>query len=104
MKYLSAQIVRFVDAAFPGFVACEFLDATGSCHTIIDKVPVLSLEDLDSSTAYPRPGSVGCEVMSRWRDMDGRELVRVTTARPWSIESTEGVSEFVIVAEQLESK
>jgi len=103
MDYLVVQIVRFVDAHQPGFVACEFVDASGSSHTIIDKVPVLSHEDLDASSTYPKPGIVGCEVVARWRDKDGRELVRVNTERPWCIESTDGVSEFVVLANQLES-
>src|SRR5579859_5662505 len=57
-----------------------------------------------SRQRYPKPGSVGCEVSARWRDSDGRELIRISTARPWGIESTEGVSEFVVLAEQLESR
>jgi hypothetical protein len=103
MDNLVVRIVRFVDEHQPGWLACEFVDASGRSHTIIDKVPVLSGEDLDAASAYPRKGSVGCEVLARWRNNDGRELVRVTTARPWAIESTEKESEFVVLAEQLES-
>jgi hypothetical protein len=38
--HLKIQIVRFVDDHLPGFVAGEFTDAKGKCHTIIDKIPV----------------------------------------------------------------
>jgi hypothetical protein len=103
MAYLAVQIARFVDDHQPGWVACEFVDAGGRSHSIIEKVPVLGSEDLDAASVYPRPGRVGCEIVNRWRDTDGRELVRITTVRPWCIESTEGLSEFVVLAEQLES-
>ena len=43
---ISVQIVRFVDEYQPGIVACEFLDAAGHCHTIIAKVPLVSMKDL----------------------------------------------------------
>jgi hypothetical protein len=104
MEYLAVRIVRFVDEYQPGWVACEFVDAAGHSHTIIDKVPMLTNEHLDGASTYPKPGGVGCEVVARWRDTDGRELVRVSTAKPWSIESTKGLSEFVVLAEQLESR
>jgi hypothetical protein len=103
MEFLVVQIVRFVDPHQPGFVACEFVDANGKSHTVIDKVPVLSRERLDESTKYPKPGMVGCEVVARWRDQNGRNLARVTTGKPWGIESTAGATEFEVLATQLES-
>ena len=39
---LAVQIVRFVDECQPGVVACEFVDADGHLHTLIDKVPIFS--------------------------------------------------------------
>lgn len=101
MHNLAVQIVRFVDRHQPGWVACEFVDADGKRHTIIDKVPIFTEEDLDETSAYPRSGSAQCEVLAQWRDAQGRELVRITTARPDAIESTEGVSEFVVLPTQL---
>jgi hypothetical protein len=101
MVSLAVQIVRFVDEAFPGFVACEFTDASGRHHTLIDKVPIFSTELLDSSTKYPQDGVVRCEVLSRWRDHDNRELLRITIARPDGVESTDGMSEFVVFSSQV---
>ncbi|HEY6968125.1 MAG TPA: hypothetical protein VJA94_02885 [Candidatus Angelobacter sp.] len=94
---LAVQIVRFVDASNPGVVACEFLDANDIRHTIIDKVPVVSLLDLDASSKYPQPGAVRCEVLMRWHDAGGRERARITT----EIESTEESFEFVVLSSQL---
>jgi hypothetical protein len=98
---LIVQIVRFVDDHQPGWVACEFQDAEGRRHTLIDKVPIFSLEDIDSASSFPRSGAARCEVLKRWRDDQGRELAQVSTARPDDIESTEGLSEFVVKSAQL---
>jgi hypothetical protein len=103
MSALAVQIVRFVDAHQPGFVACEFVDAEGRRHALIDKVPIFTSEYLDSSSTYPQAGAVPCVVLDRWRDNRGRDLVRITTARPAIIESTEGLSEFVVLSAQVYS-
>jgi hypothetical protein len=52
---LAVQIVRFVDDSFPGWVACEFLDAEGRLHELVDKYPVFSAETLEPHSKYPRP-------------------------------------------------
>jgi hypothetical protein len=78
MPSISVQIVRFVDGHQPGLVECELIDAEGRRHIIIDKVPVLTSENLDAQSKYPVPGSVPCEVLRRYRDESGRELVQRT--------------------------
>jgi hypothetical protein len=101
MHSFAVQIVRFVDSHQPGWVACEFVDAAGCCHTLIDKVPIFTAEVLDETSRYPKIGTVRCEVLQRWHDADGRELARVSTARPWNVESTEKLTEFTVPAVQL---
>lgn len=98
---LVVQIVRFVDDQQPGWVECVFVDAEERKHTFVDKVPIFSTECLDAFSKYPLWGCAACEVVERWKDAHGKELVRVTTARPDGIESTEGLSEFVVLAAQL---
>lgn len=101
MHNLAVQIVRFVDDYQPGIVACEFSDAHGKRHTLIDKVPFFTAENLDSSSPYPLPGVAPCEVPSRWRDDSGRELARITLEKPDALASTEALTEFVVLAGQL---
>jgi hypothetical protein len=96
MPSISVQIVRFVDSDQPGWVECELIDAEGRRHIIVDKVPVLTRKDLDAQSEYPTPGSVPCEVLRRYRDESGRQLARVSTARPADIETKEGLSEFTV--------
>jgi hypothetical protein len=101
---LVVQIVRFVDDHFPGFVACEFVDAYKRVHRLMDKVPMVTEDDLDATSAYPRPGGVRCTVLERWRELRAAELgelVRVYIGYPDPMETTEGLQEFVVQSAQV---
>jgi hypothetical protein len=98
MPDLVVKIVRYVDDSQPGWVECEFADAAGHRHSIIEKVPIVTAEDLDAGSEYPKPGGVRCEILKRYHNEKGQELVCITTDRPLSIESTEGASEFTVHA------
>lgn len=74
------------------------LDAEGQRHSFLDKVPMLINGEYDAESEYPAPDALRCEVLKRYRDENGRELVRVSTARPDSIESTGGITEFTVPA------
>jgi hypothetical protein len=100
-EQLKVRIVRFVDPDQPGWVECEFVDALGRTHVLRDKVPIFTAEDLWAGDNYPQPGFAPCEILTRWRDHAERELVRITTAMPCGIESNEGLSEFVVLADAL---
>src|ERR1700692_4014306 len=100
MPGLRVSIIRFVDEHQPGFVECEFTDANGTVHTLVDKVPVFSLEDLWNDSVYPQPGFARCEVLARSQDSRG-QLARVTIAKPDGLESMNGLSEFVVLESQL---
>jgi hypothetical protein len=98
---LVVQIVRYIShEPQPGIVACEFADAENRIHTLIDKVPIFSVNHLDETDSYPQSGCVRCEVSSTWRDEEGHELAKITTNRD-GVESTEGLSEFVVLTKQL---
>lgn len=101
LNQVPIKIMRYVDDHYPGWVACELVDASGRRHSLVDKVPVFTTENLDAQSPYPLPGAVACEVVARWEDDDGRQLVRIDTVRPFGIESTEGITEFVVAADQV---
>ena len=103
MHNVAVQIVRFVDGGFPGWVECELVDAAGHHHVMKDKVPIFTAEDLDADGPYPTPGFVACEVVERYQNEKGQELVRVSTVKPYNIESTAGVSEFTVSASVVRS-
>jgi len=100
---LKVQVVRYADNGYPGWVECEFLDAGHRRHTIFEKVPIISDEDLGPEDSYPRSGGVRCEILERWRDAKDRDLARVTTLEPDAVETTEGASEFVVRSSQVVS-
>jgi hypothetical protein len=101
IENLAVQIVRFANENQPGWVECEFADAEGRKHRVVDKVPIFTTKPLDAGSYYPQSGKIRCTVLAEWRDAGGRELKRVATAQPDDVESTERLSEFVVLATQV---
>jgi len=98
MDDLQVEIVRFVEECQPNIVEAKFFDSEGRCHTFVDKSAIFTVDwNLDAASRYPQPGAIRCQVLTRWHVPSGRVVVRVIT----EIESTEGVSEFVVLANQL---
>jgi len=104
MPSVVIQITRFVDESFPGFVECKLIDAKGETHIFIDKVPVVSLDALWSSSAYPCAGNIRCTVETEFKDESGRTLVRIDTEYPDHVESTSGDTHFVVASLQIEDR
>jgi hypothetical protein len=63
---LAVRIIRFVDGHFPGFVECEFIDATNRRHTLIDKVPIVTTAPLNENSEYPQLGYIVCTAIRVW--------------------------------------
>lgn len=101
MPEITVQIVRFVDNSFPGFAEARFFDALGVERRFMEKVPVVSLEDLLADSDYPRAGVIRCEIENEWQDADGRSLVAVSTELPDGAVSTAGLSRFIILTPQI---
>src|SRR5687768_5592554 len=101
MYLVAVRIVRFVDAAQPGWVECTLKDAWGRVWVFVEKVPVVAEDELDETSRYPQEGVVPCEVVRRWKDDEGRELCAIDTRRPWGVEAVGGETRFDILAEQI---
>ena len=101
MTHVVVQIVRYVDAAQPGWVECTLMDAWGRTWTFVDKVPVFTAAFLDAAGPYPRPGVIACRVVRRWRDPAGRDVVTVDTRHPYAVASTDGRTCFDVLPQQL---
>lgn len=101
MPSISIQIVRFVDEHQPGFVECRLVDAQGNIHHFIEKVPVVTRQSLRCDSSYPQLGTIGCEVEAEWTDEFGHHLLRVSTEKPWGVESTIGATRFVVFSSQV---
>lgn len=101
MPDITVQIVRFVDNSFPGFVEARFFAALGVEHRFMEKVPVGGLEDLLADSDYPRAGVIRCENENERQDADGRSLLAVSTELPDGVESTAGLSRFIVLTPQI---
>jgi hypothetical protein len=101
MKELPIEIVRFVQEHQPPIVEARFCDSTGRVHTFVDKSAIFTTDwELEASSEYPQPGVIRCDEVSRYQNPDGREMVRVKT----EVESTEGLSEFIVLASQFSAR
>jgi len=77
MPAVRVTIVGYVDDAQPGWVECILIDANGVDGSIIEKVPVVSVDDLNANSVYPQFGVIECEIVDKWVDHQGREVARI---------------------------
>jgi hypothetical protein len=101
MFAIRLDIIEWVDGAQPEVVASRLVDAWGCEHTLIDKLPIFTSANLDRHSAYPQSGWLACELVERWRDTEGRDIITIDTERPWHIISTSGTTRFEVLSEQL---
>jgi hypothetical protein len=97
------SITRYVveDPTPPGVVEAEFIDVHGRKHCFFAKTVYLSIEDLYSTSTYPRPGVLSCEIIDYRRDESGQEIIVVDTNEPWYIASTDGLTQFEVAPASL---
>jgi len=94
---INVVITAFVDNYQPGIVGCEFTDMDGRLRYFTIKFYDVSDDDLGPESDYPRPGVLGCEVISRTNDEAGREIAEIETDMP----SQDGEDRFRVFADQL---
>jgi hypothetical protein len=99
--YVRANISRWVDDHQPGFIECRFTDRFDCEWIFIEKSPVITARDLRSDSLFPQPAFIACEIVSRGTDDSGREIVEISTERPWSIAALDGTAHFHVFADQL---
>jgi len=97
---LKVEISRLVEEGQPNVVECTFIDAHGQKISMIEKVTVISVGDLDSQSVYPQDTVIACEVINRRMQRDS-EIIEIDTKSPWGIFSVEGESLFDVLPEQL---
>ena len=95
-------ISRFISAdPQPGIVECEFKDTHGRCWKFVEKTAIVSAENLDAQSGYPRRGVIACEITSRRQDATGCEILSIDTDRPWGVESVDGRTQFDVSSSSL---
>ena len=102
MLGIRVKIVRYIsDEPQPGIVECQLEDAHGRRWSFVEKTAIVSTEHLDAHASYPQRGVLAGEIVQRRLDDAGREIIRISTERPWHVESVDGVTEFEILPESL---
>ncbi|MBF6238780.1 hypothetical protein [Nocardia otitidiscaviarum] len=102
MGAVRVDAVRWAgDEPQPGLVEVRLIDAHGTAHSFVEKEPIFGSElPLRPDTAYPVRARLGCTVLDACV-VRGRELVTITTALPYGIESEGGRTEFEVTPDQL---
>jgi len=101
MLGVKVTILRYVsDDPQPGVVECQLEDANGNCWLFLEKTAIVSTANLDAETIYRQSGVIACEVVRRSHESN-REVVRISTERPWHVESVDGSTEFNVTAASL---
>jgi len=102
MPNVRVVILRYLgDDPQPGIVECALFDCRGRRWLFVEKTAVVSAENLNGETSYPQPGAIACEIIERRVDAAGREIVRISTEKPWHIESVDGVTEFEMLPDSV---
>lgn len=100
MVGLKIEITRFVEEGQPNVVECRFFDAHSKEHLIIEKVSVISAQDLSATDVYPRDEVISCTVLQK-RNQGESGIIEIDTSKPWGIESIEGKTVFEVRPDQL---
>ena len=91
IKELKIIILAYIDNSNPGWIRCCFTDIHRSLHYFIEKVPVITLLELDENSTYPQDVTILCKVI----DINGKKAT-VDISKPWGIEDENGEAVFAI--------
>ena len=101
MGCIKVSIIRiFDDKDYPGWAECILKDIFGTTHRFIDKVPIFSKLYLDSKSRVPLDGFIRCEIIRKWAE-NGKSLIEVSTNAPDHVETSEGITTFILLEEQV---
>ena len=101
MLAVRVEVIKWIEDAQPGMVACRLFDVWGNQHTFVEKLPVVTTAWLDSNSTYPQPGWIACEVVQQRLDDSGRDIITITTGQPRTVTLILGVTQFEVLSEQL---
>jgi hypothetical protein len=96
MEYLIIDIIEYEKDYFPGYVYCKFIDAFGKTHYFGEKLPVVSVENINEKTILPRKGFIRGEIINKKND-----IIYFSTTEPDGVESIDGENIFYANKEQI---
>jgi hypothetical protein len=96
MEYLEVDIIEYTQSNFPGWVLCKVIDSTGQIHYFEEKVPIVSIENINKDTILPQKGYVRGKIINR-----NNGIICFSTLKPDGVETKEGVSIFYVYENQI---
>jgi hypothetical protein len=106
--FIPARAVAWVsDEPIPGLVRVELTDDDGVTWEFVDKAPMFDPDDLlGPDSHYPIEIPLACTLISdsEISPAPGSNLVLVSTAYPWGLETVDGTSEFWIEASRISKR
>lgn len=96
MGTLKINIIAYVDDWYPGWVKCIFKDANNKEWSFIEKVPVVTVENLTAGSKYPIEGYVECEILNK-----SSEIVKINLSNPLGIQTEDGRTIFEVHENQI---
>lgn len=97
MVFIKVIITKFISDDQPGWVECLLVDAYGTEWTFVEKIPVVTTNEINKSSNFPQDGFIAGKITKRWKDKNDSPLFTVKTLKPWGIESTDGQSIFDVL-------
>ncbi len=101
MFAIRIEITRWVDSDQPGWVECRLVDASDREWLFTEKVPVVTAAPVASTSSFPQPGVIACQILEKRSAPDGREIITVDTGLPWGVAARSGETQFEIFAAQI---
>lgn len=101
MPYLKIKITGIANNDQPGFVFCSFRDASNQEWNFIEKIPIVSKEDLDEKSIFPLQGIIPVTIKKVWANQKGKKIITIDAFEPLGIATLEKKSLFDIPSEQI---
>lgn len=92
------KIIEFTNESQPGWIRCVLKDAFDKEFFFTEKVPVVTLEDLDKKSVYPQSGAIRCSIIKTNQDQN---LIEIDTSQPDGVSSEDGSTRFTVFSHQL---
>jgi hypothetical protein len=102
MPKIAIQLLRFVDDHQPGFVEFELCDAYGHQHLFVEKIPVVTLLNVNSTSSFPISEKLDCTIALKRTSIDSTIQFEVDTTAPWGVVSNTNQSKFWVKSTALD--
>lgn len=101
MEGIKVDILEFIDESQPGWVKCVFYDAYGKECFVIEKVPIVTDEFLDSQSEYPKIGFIAGKISDIRIDNNSRTITTIDLNIPWGVSDVNGQTLFDVYLDQI---